>query len=340
MKSSPHFSIVAVNWNGRRYLERFVASLGSQTFTDFELIVVDNLSTDGSREWLESRSDDLTLIANGGNAGYARALNQGARLARGEWLITSNVDLIVDAQCLEKLRQATLAMGGTDMLAACTVRAGDPGRLDTAGHIVYADGLTRGRGVGQPRENYAEAAEVFGPSGAFAAFRRELWERLGGMDEDFFAYCEDADLAWRARLLGSRCMYVPGATVYHEFSASYGRASALKMYLVERNRLWLAFKNLPAPMLAVSPCWTLWRYAWAAAGLRRGCGFASEFRLGTTRESAAYILRRAYLDAGRALPCMLAKRREIQGSRVATNCDVRGWLRTFGVSAKDLMWRV
>src|SRR5687768_8494706 len=97
----------------------------------------------------------------------------------------------------------------------------DPSRVDTAGHAVYRDGLTRGRGVGRPRTEFSRSEEVFGVSGACFVCRRSLWERLGGMDAAFESYGEDGDFCWRARLLGARCWYVPDATVHHQFSASY-----------------------------------------------------------------------------------------------------------------------
>jgi hypothetical protein len=193
----PFFSIVAVNYNGQQFLRPYLDSLRRQTFRDFELIVVDNQSTDGSRAWLESQGRDLVLIPNRYNAGYALALNQGARIARGEWLIASNVDVVVASDCLEHLHHAARAESATDLLAVCAVRSSDPARLDTAGHVVYPDGLTRGRGIGRPRTEYARREEVFGGSGAFNACRRGLWDRLGGMDADFGAYCEDADFTWR-----------------------------------------------------------------------------------------------------------------------------------------------
>ena len=136
---------------------------------------------------------------------------------------------------------------------ASEVRLAESGMFDSAGMLIAADGSSRQRGHGEAPELYADLTDALFPSGSAALYRRKMLQEIGTFDEDFFLYCEDTDLGLRARWAGWTCRYVPGAVVRHRYSHSAGRASLMKAYFVERNRLCAAVKNFPFSMLVQAP---------------------------------------------------------------------------------------
>jgi len=209
--------------------------------------------------------------------------------------------------------------------------------FSNAGHVLFADGLTRGRGrLEADRGQYARPEEVFCISGCAALLRRAMLADVGLLDDHFFTYCEDADLGFRGRLRGWQCLYVPTAVVYHKFSGSSEAFSATKALHVERNRLWLAIKNLPLPLLLLSPGFTLLRYGWQAYGALTGHGASGQFARQHSRGELAGILPRAYAQALAGLPRVLRQRRAIQRRRTASTREVWGWMGRFGISARTM----
>src|SRR5207302_6137129 len=137
-------------------------------------------------------------------------------------------------------------------LCASQVRLLGREELDSAGMLICADGSSKQRGHGRATRQYSQREEVLAPSGSAALYRRAMLDEIGGFDEDFFLYCEDTDLGLRARWAGWKCLYAPQAIVDHAYSSTAGRASSLKAYYVERNRLFLTVKNFPAANLVAA----------------------------------------------------------------------------------------
>ncbi len=162
------------------------------------------------------------------------------------------------------------------------------------------------------RQAYRETREALFPSGSAALYRRAMLDEIGGFDGDFFLYCEDTDLGLRAVWAGWKCFMSPDAIVEHRYSHSAGRASALKAYLVERNRLYVAIKNFPSGMLLKVPFVSLKRYFWHLLFLFRGQGKAAEFASEGGGARLAWFVIRAHVAAAIALPLLLAKRRRIR----------------------------
>ena len=181
---------------------------------------------------------------------------------------------------------------------------------------MYPDGQNRGRGTGEiDQGQYDKTQEVLSPDGCAALYRRKLLTQVGGFDESFFAYGEDADLGLRARWLGWKCLYVPRAVVHHHHSSTLGPYSDQKVYWVERNRLWLAVKNFPLPLLLFNPLFSLNRIVWniCAALLHRGA--AGNFRRNSSLWLLFRIQIRAYWDAFAGVREMLKKRRKVRENR-------------------------
>lgn len=244
----PLVTVVIANWNGRSWLSHCLPTLAQQTFADFEVIVVDNGSNDDSIPWLATHWPTVRLIPLKRNVGFAAANNLGIRAARGQFIVTLNNDTLADPDWLAQMVTAVSAPD-IGMVAAKILVWHDPNKLDSTGIEIDAAGMAWNRGDGRPAHT-PFPAEVFGPNAAAALYRREMLAQIGLFDEDFFAYYEDVDLAWRARRAGWRCVYTAEAQIRHWHSATGGQNKPLKAYLLGRNRVWCLLKNYPWPDLA------------------------------------------------------------------------------------------
>jgi len=319
---------------GGKPLEECLLSLTRQTFDRAEVIVVDN-SGRGVARSLAGRYA-FRLIENRRNAGFGAAINQGFSIARSPYLATLNDDAVAHAGWLEALVEAMESDARAGMCAS-QVRLSGEFLLDSAGMLASADGSTKQRGHRQAPDLYSQPEEVLFPSASAALYRSAMIRETGGFDEDFFLYCEDADLGLRARWAGWKCLYAPGAVVEHRYSHSAGRASALKAYYVERNRLYLVLKNFPAPMLMKVPWAELVRYFWHLHWMMKGRGLAGEFRRsGSSGWLLPWIVIRAHLAALFRLRTLLRKRRMILRNARISAAEFQALLKRFSIPAREV----
>jgi GT2 family glycosyltransferase len=337
MSAGPLVSVVIANYNGRGLLPECLDTLRGQTLKDFEVILVDNGSTDGSAAFVEKAYPEVRVVRTGANLGYGGANNAGLAVARGRHIVFLNNDTAVDAAWLRELVGPAERDASVGMCASKIMNYYDRGVFDNTGLLLYRDGVGRGRGrLERDAGQFDREEEVFFPSGCAGLYRREIFERIGVFDEDFFLYVDDVDIGLRARLAGWRCVYAPGAVVYHKYSATTEAYSPLKAFLVERNRIWVVIKCFPWPMALASLHYTLVRYLVQAYGILRGKGSGSRFVKSGSAAGGVKVLVRAYVSALGSLGAMTAKRRRIMGSRKAGDAEVRGWFRRFGISAAEL----
>lgn len=241
-------SVVVVNYNGQKYLNTCLSSLADQSAVDFEVIVVDNGSTDGSENTVRTCLPGARLIRLQTNRGYSGALNEGIVLAKGDYILALNNDTILDRHFIENIRSemqadATIGMCASKMLLP-------DGRINSTGICISRSGAAWDRGMFQPDNGQFDCPdEVFGPCGGAALYRRKMLDEIGYFDEDFFLYMEDVDVAFRGRLAGWRCVYVPGAVVIHHHSGTAVYGSDLAVYYGNRNIIWYSCKDLPALLL-------------------------------------------------------------------------------------------
>ena len=232
-------SIVVVVHNARPYLEGCLASLLSQTYPLYEIIVVDNASTDGSLE-IARQCAVVRTISSSINLGYASGNNLGMRQAQGDLLAFVNPDTEAEPDWLTELVAAMMSAPNIGLVTSKVLLFDRRDRVNTIGNSVHFTGLgfcRRLNGRDAPGRQVEDVAAV---SGAAFLIRRDLMERLAGFDESFFMYLEDTDLSWRARLLGYRCVAAHGSRIYHHFSVRLG---APKVFFLERNRYLMLLKN-------------------------------------------------------------------------------------------------
>jgi GT2 family glycosyltransferase len=309
-----------------------VQSLSRQTKQDLEVIVVDNSGSGLVRK--NGTPAGVRVIENTRNAGFGGAINQGMRASNAPYLATLNDDAVAHPQWIERLVDALERRADAGMAASQVRFFGEP-LIDSAGMLVARDGSSKQRGHGRPPEDFPVNEEVLMPSGSAALYRRAMLEEVGGFDDHFFLYCEDTDLGLRARWAGWKCLYVPGAVVEHHYSHSAGRASGLKAYYVERNRLFVLVKNFPGAMLLAAPFVTLARYWWHAWFLLQGRGTAARFRAeGNAGAKMAWYIVRAHAALLGNLGRLLRQRRQIQSRSRITPRVFRHLLRGQMISAR------
>lgn len=244
----PRVSVVIPTWNGSELLDRALASLERQRWRDFEVVVVDNASTDDTLAMLQRRHPDVGVVRLSENRGFAAAVNEGIRASKGSIVALLNNDAEADPAWLGRLVAAFDRHPEISSLASKMLDHHHRDIIDSAGDRLGVFASPRGHGLPDGPE-YAEPREVLSPCGGAAAYRRELFDDVGFFDEAYFAWFEDVDLGMRARLAGHRCLYVPDAVVYHHGSATARRISDRAFYLRSRNAMILGFRYLPPERL-------------------------------------------------------------------------------------------
>lgn len=339
MPDSPLVSVVIVNWNGQDMIAGCLTSLAAQIFTDFEVIVVDNGSTDGSIALLNSSPVPIRLIRNTENKGFCGANNQGIDSARGKYVALLNNDAEADPGWLAALVDA-IGQGDEPpcgMVASKILLFDDRTRIDKVGHLIYPDGQNRGRGSGEiDSGQYDELEETLWPDGCAALYSADMLRQIGGFDEDFFAYADDAELGLRGRIAGWRAVYAPKAVVYHRGGTTLGRYSSRRLFLIERNRIWLVAKLFPLRLWPLTPYYFLRRsLAMALAHTdKQGEAFAA------TRQMGAWALIQCIAKANAAalwgLPRMIRKRSAISKFRKLSSGEIQALLRRYRIPLEDL----
>ena len=310
-----------------------VRSLAAQTRQDFDVIIIDNSGKRLARQTLGA-CENLHFIENDTNVGFGVAINQACSHSQSPYLATLNDDAVAAPQWLEALISTIESQPGIGMCAS-QVRLMDTEQLDSAGMLICADGSSKQRGHRAQPSAYRQSEEVLLPSGSAALYRREMLEAIGGFDEDFFLYCEDTDLGLRARWAGWKCWYAPNAVVYHHYSHTAGRATPLKAYYVERNRLFLLAKNFPVSNLITAPLVSIARYAWHAINLLQGKGAAARFREDSNDSLIALVFRAHWSLISNWTP-LLRKRRAISATARITPTEFRDLLRAHAISAREV----
>jgi GT2 family glycosyltransferase len=298
----PPVDVVVLTYNGKHLLEAMFPSLREQTYDDFNLIVVDNGSTDGSAEYVREQWPTADLFELPENVGVAAALNRGVERGEAPYVALLNNDIELEADWLAELVQALEQHPEAGSATGKLLSFSERDVIDGAGDEIMWSGVTTRRGHGErDHGQFDTPAAIFSASGAASLYRRRAFDVVGSFDEDFYAYLEDVDWGFRAQLAGFSCRYVPSAVGYHMGSATTQKNAAFYRFFLHRNLIALVAKNFPASSLARHSGKVL-VYLLVQSLASIGDGF--------TREHL-----RGWREAARALPSTVRKRRAIQRSR-------------------------
>jgi GT2 family glycosyltransferase len=313
---------------------RCLRALESQTATDFEVVVVDNSGKQVARQ--SSESARVRIIENARNVGFGAAINLGASESDAAYICTLNDDAYPSAEWLGALCDAAESEPGVGMCASLILLSNKENTVDSAGFGAYRDGTTKQIGHGESASKYQERCEALVPSGCAGLYRRSMLEEIGGFDDEYFLYGEDSDVGLRGRLAGWKCIFEPRATVVHDYSGSAGRASHLKAFYVERNRLCTLLKLFPMREILLSPLYSIRRYwaHWRAAS--RGEGLAGEFSDKQSSLHLVLIVFQAHLAAVVRIPRLLSLRRRFGSRRKMSHSEFLALLRRYALTASEI----
>ena len=245
MKKAADITVVIPNYNGIKYMDGCLGSLYEGSLVP-KVIVVDNGSSDGSADLAEKKYPMCRVVRFKENKGFCRAVNEGIRRAETEYVVLLNNDTTVDKEFIFCLREAIRGRQDAFSVSAKMLSMQDPGVIDDAGDLYCALGWAYARGKGRGRENYSKPAEIFAACAGAAIYRKSVFDIIGYFDENHFAYLEDIDIGYRAKISGFCNYFEPKAVVYHAGSAVSGsRYNEFKVKLSSRNSIYLVYKNMP-----------------------------------------------------------------------------------------------
>lgn len=239
-------TVIIPNYNGIKFLEDCLRFLHRSQETEFDTIVVDNGSTDGSVDFLYSQFPWVKVIALSENTGFAKAVNVGIQAAETEYVLLLNNDTVTDHYFVKELENCISSDEKIFSVQAKMLSMAEPEIIDDAGDYYCALGWAFARGKGRPSDHFEKQTDIFSACAGAAIYRREILLSIGAFDEAHFAYLEDIDVGYRALLKGYRNVYCPAAIVYHAGSGSSGsRYNEFKVNLASRNSIYLIAKNMP-----------------------------------------------------------------------------------------------
>ncbi len=304
--TNPLFSVVIPHWNGKDFLQPCLDALQNQSYLPIEIIIVDNNSKDGSQQYIKDNYPDVILIELPENRGFTGACNAGMEVTKGDIISLLNNDTEVDSDWVSAIVDAFENHQDVGIIASKMMLYTQRDTFHTAGDGFTTDGQAFNRGVWQKDVGqFDDEAYVFSACGGSSAYRRQVLDEIGLLDDDYFFLLEDVDIAWRAQLAGWRTLYTPKAIVYHHLSATGGGVTA--SYYDGRNSLYLLVKNLPSE---------IWR-KYAGQIIQRQVKLAIDALKAWRGEAARARLRgmmRGLLD----LPKILKKRKAIQAKRTVS----------------------
>jgi GT2 family glycosyltransferase len=313
LSALPTATVIIVAYESGAFLQPCVDALAAQTFQDFEAVIVDNASSDGSVHDLRLPDDRFRVLSQGANTGFAVANNLAAARSSAEFLVLLNPDAVAEPAWLQTLIDKAHTAPDIASVGSLQRRLDDPEVLDGVGDVWHVAGLAWRAGEGHPTAGAPGDGEIFGPCGAAALYRRAAFMAQGGFDERFFCYCEDVDLAFRLRAAGYRSVRASSAVVRHAGSGISGRRSDFTLYHGHRNRIWTFVKNTPGVWF-----WLLLPYHLAFNALYLGSAL---------KRGILPPVWRAYVAAAKGLPSIWRSRRSpsLVGPRFSTMMRSMAW---------------
>src|SRR5579859_3097967 len=310
----PEISVIIANWNGKHFLGDCLSALRRQTFRDFETILVDNGSTDGSVEFVRKHFPEVSPLALNENLGFTGGNIAGYELAGGSLIVLLNNDTEADSEWLQEIHNGSVSFANAGSFASKMMYFDERHRIENCGFEMAITGTPTELGRDEPDgPEWCRPRNIFGACGGAVAYRRSMLNDIGFLDPDFFMIYEDVDLSFRAQLSGYGCVYLPQAIVYHHYRSTIKKRPAVQVFYAQRNIELVYVKNLPAGFLLRSaPLRLLYEIGAAVYFCKLGAGTA---------------FFRAKLDALKRLRSVLRQRAAIQRRKVMTNSELRVLLR-------------
>lgn len=246
-------TIIIPNYNGKHFMEPCLESLTHQTCSDFRILVVDNASTDGTLAYMEENYPEIEVIALDQNYGFSKAVNIGIQNSTTPYVLLLNNDTTVDSHFVEEMVKAIKSSKRIFSVSSKMIQMYHPELIDSAGDLYTLVGWGICRGTGRPVSNYTRQDDIFTACAGAAIYRRSVFKKIGYFDENHFAYLEDIDVGYRAKIYGYRNIYCPTALVYHVGSGTSGsKYNSFKVKLSARNNIYLNYKNMPVFQLLIN----------------------------------------------------------------------------------------
>jgi GT2 family glycosyltransferase len=335
----PIVSILIVNWNGLVHLPECLESLAAQTFRDFEVILVDNGSEDGSVPFVREHYPWVKIVPLPENIGFASGNNRGLEYAAGDYIVTLNNDTRARPDWLEILVTVADRYPNAGMVGSRICTFSDPDIIDSIGMGICRDGMSRGqfRNKRWSELRLRDVEEILLPSACVALYKRAMLDETGFFDDEFFAYAEDSDLGLRGRLAGWEAVAATAAVVYHKYSRTGGILSPFKVYLVERNHYWVVWKNFFLRHLMLLPFYSIWRYYEQVRSVLAGGGTGGEFRASGSRWELVKAQTKGIYDGLGGLPRMIKKRRQMMNSKRLSARELNELLCRYRISFRELL---
>ena len=253
MENKPLISVVIPNYNGKTFLKELIPSILNQEGILLNIIIVDNASQDGSVAYIEENYPEFEIIQNNENLGFSAAVNAGIKSSKSEYVFLLNNDVELDPNCVFNLFECIKKDKEIFAISSKMIQYHDREKIDDAGDEYTLLGWTKRVGYNKSSDKYLKTREIFSACAGAALYQKKMLKEIGYFDENFFAYLEDVDISYRARIEGYNIQYCPQAIVYHIGSGSSGsRYNEFKIKLAARNNIYLLYKNMPWPQLLLN----------------------------------------------------------------------------------------
>jgi GT2 family glycosyltransferase len=302
-------SFIIPNYNGKEFIHVCIDSILKQSFNDYEIIVVDDHSTDGSAEYIKSRWHNVPILSLDENSGFCHAVNAGIKASHGNYIALINSDVELDPRWLEYMITAIESHNDAFSINSKILNFYNRTKIDDAGDVYTGEGRAFKRGYNQPAERYTDAAEIFSASGAASLFKADILNELHGLDEGFVAYLDDVDLGFRARLLGYKNYFEPQAIAYHMVNMAYKKRSVFMASLILKNNMAVIAKDMPGPLIIKF-------FPWLILGHLRTVKYI--FSVGGIK-----AVFKGYYMFLKAIPYLLVAHRETQKNRSITPYELK-----------------
>ena len=249
LKTKCRATVIIVNWNGKELLSDTLFALQLQTFYYFRTIIIDNASTDGSKEYIRKFFPNIELIEMSWNSGFAIANNVALKKIISPYTVLLNNDAVPAKEWLRNLIKALDENPQAGFAASKMLYYDNPGVIDRVGDAYTTAGVAQLRGRKEPASCYSKPGWIFGACAGAAIYRTDVLREVNFFDEDYFLINEDVDLSFRLQLRGYKCLYVPDAIVFHKASSSIVHDSQMSVYYGHRNLEWVYLKNMPFKLI-------------------------------------------------------------------------------------------